>query len=97
MKLGTIPTVYLIAGGAVAVALLYVITKGARGTGEAVGRGAVDLANGVVHGTVTGIGEAVGIPQTNPSKCERAMAEGRTWDASFDCPAGTFLRYLWSR
>lgn len=34
------------------------------------------------------------IPKTNMTECERAMAEGRTWDASFACPAGTFIDYL---
>lgn len=97
MKLGTIPTVYLVAGAAVAGALLYVAMKGARSTGEAIGSGAVNLVDGVLHGAVVGIGEAVGIPPTNPTKCEQAMAEGRTWDASFDCDAATFLRYLWDR
>jgi hypothetical protein len=42
------------------------------------------------------IGDAVGVPRTNESECERAKREGRTWDASFACPAGDFLRYLWS-
>lgn len=34
------------------------------------------------------------IPSTNMTECERAMAEGRTWDASWACPAGTFFDYL---
>lgn len=34
------------------------------------------------------------IPKTNMTECERAMAEGRTLDASFACPAGTFIDYL---
>lgn len=97
MNLRAIPTVYLVAGAAVAGALLYVSVKGARATGETIGRGAVDLVEGVVTGGVVGIGEAIGIPPTNPTECERAMAEGRTWDASFSCDAATFLRYLWRR
>jgi hypothetical protein len=37
------------------------------------------------------VGEAVGVPRTNESECDRALREGRTWDASFACPAGRFL------
>ncbi|TXC66019.1 hypothetical protein FSC37_09170 [Piscinibacter aquaticus] len=42
---------------------------------------------------MVGIGQAIGIPATNETECERARREGRTWDASFACPAGTFLSY----
>lgn len=97
MKLPAIPLPYVIAGGAVLAALAYVATKGAKDTGQAIGAGAVDLATGIVGGAVIGIGEAVGIPQTNITECDRAKAEGRTWDASFACPAGDFLAYGWRR
>lgn len=40
------------------------------------------------------VGSWVGIPDTNETECERAIREGRTWDASFACPAGTFLKSL---
>ena len=50
--------------------------------------GAMNFGSGVV----VGIGEAVGIPPTNQTECEKALAEGRTWDASFACPAGTFIK-----
>lgn len=96
MKLPTIPMPYLIAGGAVAVALLWAASKGAKGTGQAIGGAAVDLANGIVSGTVVGIGSTVGIPETNLTECERAKREGRTWDASFACPAGDFLKYVFN-
>lgn len=95
MNLPRIPAPYLIAGAAVAVLLVFVATKGAKGTGQAIGRAGADLIDGVLTGTVTGIGQAVGIPETNLTECERAKAEGRTWDASFACPAGDFLSYLW--
>ncbi len=90
-----ITTPYLIAGGAVAAALLWASSKGAKETGTAIGTAAVDLANGVVSGAVVGVCQVVGVPPTNQSACERAKAEGRTWDASFDCPALDFLNYLW--
>jgi hypothetical protein len=96
MKLPRISTPYLIAGGAVAVALLWAATKGAKGTGQAIGGAVVDMANGVVSGTVVGIGSAVGIPETNLTECEKAKREGRTWDASFACPATDFLKYVFN-
>lgn len=91
-----IPGIYLAAGGALGAALLYVASKGVKETGQAIGTAAVDLADGVITGTVTGIGEAVGVPKTNMTACEKAKAEGRTWDASFACPAGEFIKYLWN-
>lgn len=92
-----ITTPYLIAGGALVAVLAYVLAGNGKKLGEAIGGGAVDLVNGVVGGAVTGIGEAVGIPKTEPSACERAKAAGDTWAASFDCPAGDFLNYWWNK
>jgi hypothetical protein len=53
--------------------------------------GAASTAAG---GLIQGAGQAVGVPRTDLTECERAKAEGRTLDASFKCPAGDFLRYL---
>lgn len=39
-------------------------------------------------------GDALGVPRTDMTECEKAKAEGRTWDASFACPASTFLGYV---
>lgn len=94
MKIG-LSTPYLIAGGAVLAGLLWASARGAKATGASIGAAAVDLTDGIVSGAVVGIGQQVGIPATNMTACERAKAEGRTWDASFDCPAGDFLKYLW--
>lgn len=89
------PPTYALIGGAAVAAYLYIKAKGgATNAGQAIGTGTVDLANGIIGGTVTGIGEVVGIPATNLSKCEQAKAEGRTWDASFACPAKDFISYL---
>lgn len=91
-----IPTTYLIAGGAVAVALLWAMSRGGvQQTGAAIGGAAVDLVDGVLSGAVVGVSQAVGIPPTNRSQCEIDKANGDTWRASFSCPAGDFLRYLW--
>lgn len=89
-----VPTVYLIAGGAVLAALVWAATRGAKQTGQDIGGAVVDLADGVVSGGVVAIGERVGIPATNMTECERAKAEGRTWDASFACPATDFIKYV---
>ncbi len=42
-------------------------------------------------GVVLGIGDVVGIPRTEQTQCERDLAAGSLWDASFSCPAGTFI------
>lgn len=90
-----IPTVHLIAGGAVAAALLWAMSRGIQQTGAAIGGAAVDLVDGVLSGAVVGVSGAVGIPATNRSQCEIDKAAGHTWAASFSCPAKDFLRYLW--
>lgn len=92
------PVTMAIAATAAAVVLVYFATKAARavsdagpaGIGAAVGAGVVNAGAGVVMG----IGDAVGLPRTEMNACEQAMAEGRTWDASFLCPAPVFLKYL---
>lgn len=92
--MGAIKPVYLIAAGAVGLALLFVASKGAAGAGAAVGGAAVDLVDGVLTGTVTGIGGVVGVPQTSLTQCQRDKAAGDTWAASFSCPAADFLRFV---
>lgn len=46
-------------------------------------------------GVAIGIGDVIGIPRTDETECARAIREGRTWDASFACPAGTFIGSVW--
>lgn len=54
--------------------------------------GAVSNAvGGAAVGTVKGIGSVVGIPDTNQTTCNADIAAGRWWDASFSCPAGTYI------
>lgn len=74
--------------GLAAAATYYVVRRGVGGIAAAAGEAAVDAAKGVV----IGIGKGVGIPETNVDACTRAINEGRMWDASFACPAGTFLK-----
>lgn len=90
-----IDTVYLIAGGVVAAALIYVATrpKGwASDAGFAAGEGTWELVDGAIGGFGQGALGLFGVPKTNMTECEKALAEGRTWDASFACPAGTFIK-----
>jgi hypothetical protein len=77
-----------------AVVGVLVVSRNAKAVGQAAGGAAVDLVDGVLKGTVQGVGTAVGVPVTNLTECERAKIEGRTWDASFACPAGDFLKYV---
>lgn len=81
----------LVAVGVVGAALIYTATRGAKGAGQAIGGAVVDLADGVVTGTVKGVGGVLGIPDTDATKCAAAKAAGNTWEASFYCPAGEFL------
>lgn len=79
---------------AVGGVLLYVLLRGFRGAAKDATKAVVGVADGAIAGTAIGIGEAFGIPETNKTACELAIAEGRKWDASFACPAGTFIKSL---
>ena len=79
---------------AVAVVGVYVWRRCAAGVGADIGRVSVNVVDGVLTGTVKAAGGIVGIPDTNFSACEMAKKEGRTWDASFACSAGDFLKYM---
>lgn len=84
IKTSTVAVLALIAVGTAFVVLR---SRPATEWGAAVGAGVVNAGSGVV----LGIGDAVGIPRTDMNECQRALAEGRKWDASFACPAGTFI------
>lgn len=83
-------------GAGLGVAAVMLGGSKAGDAGRALGGAAVDMVDGVVSGVVVGAGELVGIPATNETECERAIREGRTLDASFACPAGTFIKSLFS-
>lgn len=90
---------FLIIGVGVAALVLLVLVKkkgAAADAGVALGGAAVDLAGGVVAGAAESIGDQIGVPRTDMTECERAKAEGRTLDASFACPAGDFLGYVFN-
>lgn len=87
-----------IAAAVVGGAYLFFIVKknGVGAVAADVAAGAVGVATDAAAGVVVGIGQQVGIPRTDETECEKALREGRTWDASFACPAGTFVKSLFS-
>lgn len=91
-------TLLIVGGiGAAVLAVLWLSRNGnGQAVGQTVGEAAVSTIVGAGTGVVLGAGEAVGIPRTNMTECERAIAEGRTWDASFACPAGTWIKSLFN-
>ena len=84
-------TIYI--GIGLGVVVLAILAKAAADP-QGFARGVVNAADGLAAGAVKGVGALVGVPDTDPTLCAQAMAEGRTWDASKYCPAGTFLSYL---
>ncbi|WP_423197141.1 hypothetical protein DFLDMN_000717 [Cupriavidus sp. H19C3] len=85
----------LLAASAIA-AIVFVVKKngGLQGAAAGAASALVGAVGDAASGAVLGIGDVLGIPRTDMTECERAIAEGRTWDASFACPAGTFLNSL---
>jgi len=47
-------------------------------------------------GLIVGTGDVLGIPHTDRDACAAAIREGRTWHASFVCPAGTWIESLFN-
>ncbi len=92
---------FMLLGALVAAVVLVAIVKkkgaavdAAASAGEALGEIVVAAAGGAVAGVTYGVGDAIGVPRTNMTECERAIKEGRTWDASFACPASDFIGYM---
>lgn len=69
--------------------------RGATNVAADVTSGALGVLGDVGAGIAIGIGDKLGVPRTDMTECERALAEGRTWDASFACPAGKFIGSFW--
>lgn len=90
----------LIGGMLIGLAALYLVNRvrlaaaDPSGTASAITGGVIDAVGGAATGTVVGLGEVVGVPKTNMTQCQQDMAAGRTWDASFSCPAKDFLKYV---
>lgn len=85
---------YILAAIALAGAFYYVKKNGVQGISYNLAAAAVDAVNGVLTGTVVGLGQVVGIPETNMTQCQKDMANGHKWDASFSCDASTYISWL---
>lgn len=53
---------------------------------------AAKAAGDAAVGTVIGIGQVVGIPETSDQKCTVDLANGDFWAASFSCTATRYLK-----
>lgn len=78
-------------------ATVYIARKGIVGAAAAASEAATRVVVDAASGAVVGIGKAVGVPETNVDECAKAIREGRMWDASFACPAGTFIKSVFTR
>ncbi|MBZ0105524.1 MAG: hypothetical protein K8H84_07815 [Sulfuricella denitrificans] len=87
-------TLIMAALGISAGLLAWVYVKGTQGAARDLASGAVGAVNGVFVGGIEGVGQVFGIEPTNQTQCEKDKAAGKTWDASFSCPAGDFIKYL---
>lgn len=76
-----------------AVIGLVLVKRNLTGIVANAGSAAVEIIADTGAGVAIGVGDIIGIPRTNETECQKAMREGRTLDASFACPAGTFLHY----
>lgn len=90
------PVVLIGAGLGVLGLVLYRGAGGAGGLARELVSGAYGVASEVASEGVLSIGDAIGLPRTDRTECEQLLADGRTWDASFVCPAGTWIRSLGS-
>lgn len=90
---GNIRPIYIAVAAAIIVGA-YFAARGVREAGQLLGEGAVDLVDGTVSGVVLGVGDAVGIPRTSESECEKCKRLGDVWGASFACPAADFIKWL---
>ena len=97
MKLQQIPVTWLLGAAALAVLGVYVLARARPGESIAttIGAAAGQAVADVTGGAVLGVGDALGVPRTDETECQRALREGRLWDASFACPAGTFIGGAW--
>lgn len=85
---------YLWIAGGIAV-VLFIGPQIARWLTEKVGSAAGGIIVEGATGLVIGVGKSVGIPETDAALCESHLAAGDYWQASFYCPAGTFLKASW--
>lgn len=90
-------TVIAIGAGLGAALVFLKAGTNAGDAGRALGGAAVDLVDGTVSGVVFGIGDIVGIPQTDAERGRAELEAGNYWDASFNLPAGEFIAGAWRK
>lgn len=77
---------------AAGVAAYWAVTKVAKvGVGGAA-KAVTAAAGEALSGGVKGIGETVGIPDTDLAQCRADLAAGKMWDASFSCPLPVYAK-----
>jgi hypothetical protein len=92
MKVNLTPMQMAVAAlGVVVLGYIIVKKKPGQSLAGAAGSAAVNAAADFGSGAVIGVGEVFGIPATEKTQCEKDLAEGRFWDASFSCPAKDFV------
>lgn len=89
MKIPTTP-LYLY-GGAAALGLGLIWWATRAGNAAKLAQGTVRVAGEVTSGTIKGLGQVVGIPDTDKTQCQKDMEAGNYWAASFSCPAGDYI------
>lgn len=82
--------------GAAVLVAVYFVRKGAMAVAEAPGQVIGGILSDVASQPVYVIADTIGIPRTDADKCAAAKRAGSGWDASFYCPAGDFLSWMFS-
>lgn len=78
--------------GAGALLLYWLYRRGVQDAAATAASGLVSAADGIFVGSIQGVGQVFGIQPTDQTQCQKDLAAGKTWDASFSCPAGTWLK-----
>lgn len=96
-------TKVVIAGALAAAAVLWWVGRKlanpgdtAAGIGAGIVSGVAGAASGVIGEAGNVAGDIVGLPRTSQTACEAAKASGSAWDASFACPAGEWISWMWN-
>ncbi|MBS4097814.1 MAG: hypothetical protein KGZ83_13365 [Sulfuricella sp.] len=74
--------------GAVGIVLVVVNSKK---VGETAAKTAVGGVDGMISGTVKGLGAMIGIPETDKERCRAAKAAGKFWKSTAYCSAGDLI------
>lgn len=89
-------TLYLY-GGAAAMGLGLIWWATRAGNAAKLAQGTVRVAGEVATGAVKGVGQILGVPDTDKTQCQRDLEAGNYWDASFSCPAGDYVAGVGSK